>query len=82
MLPTSPDIFRRALNRLTFGARPADAAMANANGLDAWLNDQFAAPQGDDPALASFLASTFKALSEVDGLRLQVQIPLVLAVGI
>ncbi len=55
-LPTDADPIRRALNRLTFGARDTDVAIANAQGLATWLNGQFAAPQGDDPELASFLA--------------------------
>lgn len=56
MLPTAPDRIRTALNRLTFGARDLDVAAANATGLDGWLAQQFAAPPGDDPMLANYIA--------------------------
>lgn len=56
MLPTKSDPIRRALNRLTFGARDTDVAVVNSIGLETWLAEQFAAPSGDDPALAGFIA--------------------------
>ncbi len=55
-LPNDPDPIRRALNRITFGARETDIAMATAGGLATWLNNQFNAPPGDDPELAYFLS--------------------------
>ena len=57
MLPSSPEPLRNALNRLSFGARDVDMQVVNAQGLAAWLNDQFNVPTGDDPDLAAFLAS-------------------------
>ena len=56
MLPSEPDKFRRALNRLTFGARDLDVNAAKSSGLDGWLAEQFAAPPGDDPTLANFIS--------------------------
>lgn len=57
-LPTDPDPLRRALNRLTFGARDTDVALANSmGGLAAWMADQFAVPAGDDPDLDKFVNS-------------------------
>ena len=56
MLPTEPNQYRRALNRLTFGARDRDVAGLQATGFAGWLAEQCAAPPGDDPTLANFLA--------------------------
>jgi uncharacterized protein (DUF1800 family) len=58
MLPTVADPLRIALNRLTFGARDLDVLYVNQIGLTAWLAEQFAAPQGDDPDLAAHLSTT------------------------
>jgi len=55
-LSSTPDPIRRALNRITFGARQSDITTATGQGLAAWLSAQFDAPAGDDPELASFLA--------------------------
>ncbi|HEX4038072.1 MAG TPA: DUF1800 domain-containing protein [Acidobacteriaceae bacterium] len=45
-----------ALNRLTFGPRPGDAAAVNAMGLDKWIDEQLN-PEGiDDSALEARLA--------------------------
>lgn len=57
MLPATPDPMRVALNRVTFGARDTDVAYANSLGWNAWVNEQLAAPPGDDPDLATHLAA-------------------------
>jgi len=56
-LTTTPDPIRTALNRLTFGARDTDVTRVRGLGLSAWMAEQFTVPSGDDPALASFLAT-------------------------
>ena len=56
MLPATPNPIRTALNRVTFGARDTDVAIAENLGWAGWVNDQLAPPPGDDPALASHLA--------------------------
>ena len=55
-LPTEPNRIRKALNRLTFGARDVDAVEVSAKGLSSWLDEQCAAPPGDDPDLAQHLS--------------------------
>lgn len=55
MLPAKPDPTRVALNRVTFGARDTDVAAATAIGWAGWVEDQLAAPAGDDPALTAHL---------------------------
>ena len=57
MLRAKPDSIRVALNRVTFGARDTDVAAVNDSGWPAWVNDQLAAPAGDDPALDAHLKS-------------------------
>ncbi len=56
MLPTEPDRIRRALNRLTFGARDTDVSNATIMGLGTWLAEQLAPPPGDDPALYNYIS--------------------------
>ena len=41
---------------MTFGARDTDVTLANDRGWSAWFDEQLAAPQGDDPAVAAHLA--------------------------
>ena len=55
MLPAKPDLYRVALNRVTFGARDTDVAAVTASGWTAWVDDQLHPPEGDDPQLAAFL---------------------------
>ena len=56
MLPNQPSFERRALNRVTFGARDLDEKYVQSIGWAAWVNEQLAAPPGDDADLAAFLA--------------------------
>jgi uncharacterized protein (DUF1800 family) len=62
MLPSEPDRIRRALNRLTFGARDADVTNVNITGLAAWLAEQTSAPPGDDPAVGNHIAQQLMAI--------------------
>jgi uncharacterized protein (DUF1800 family) len=63
-LPSTPDPVRTALNRLTFGASDSDVALAKSKGgIAGWLADQFAVPAGDDPDLATFIASQTMPIS-------------------
>ena len=55
MLFAKPDPFRVALNRVTFGARDTDVATVNGMGWAAWIDDQLAAPAGDNSALTAHL---------------------------
>ncbi|MCB2109089.1 MAG: DUF1800 domain-containing protein [Rhodobacteraceae bacterium] len=55
MLTTEPSFERRAINRVTFGARDSDVAYAESVGWNAWVNEQLNPPPGDDPALAQYL---------------------------
>jgi uncharacterized protein (DUF1800 family) len=57
MLPSQQSFERKALNRVTFGARDVEEKYAQSIGWAAWVNEQLAAPQGDDPALAAFIAT-------------------------
>ncbi len=57
MLPSQQSFERRALNRVTFGARDLDEKYVQMIGWPAWVNEQLAAPPGDDPELAAFLAT-------------------------
>ena len=57
MLEQQPSSARIALNRTTFGARDVDVALVEREGWGAWVDTQLSPPTGDDPALASFLAS-------------------------
>ena len=63
MLPTTASFERRALNRVTFGARDVDEAYAQQIGWSNWVAEQLAAPAGDDPALAAFLANQTMPIS-------------------
>ncbi len=56
MLPTEPSFERLALNRATFGARPADVAYVEQVGWDAWVDEQLSPPPGDDPEVAQYIA--------------------------
>lgn len=56
MLPDKPDSLRVALNRVTFGARDTDVAYVRSIGWNAWLNEQFYPPAGDDADLAVHMA--------------------------
>ena len=62
MLPSEPDRIRRALNRLTFGARDTDVSNVNAIGLGTWLAKQLAPPPGDDPGLTNHIAKQLMAI--------------------
>ncbi len=55
MLPTTAPFERRAIDRVTFGARERDVAYAQKIGWAAWVREQLAPPAGDDPALAAHL---------------------------
>ncbi|MBL8644521.1 MAG: DUF1800 domain-containing protein [Rhodospirillaceae bacterium] len=57
MLADAPTPARIALNRTTFGARDFDVAQVERIGWAAWVEEQLAAPSGDDPHLAQFIAS-------------------------
>jgi uncharacterized protein (DUF1800 family) len=57
MLPATPDTFRVALNRVTFGARDTDVQAVRSSGWSSWVNTQLAPPAGDDPALATYISS-------------------------
>lgn len=57
MLPAKPNLFRVALNRVTFGARDTDIATATQMGWTAWVDDQLNPPAGDDPQLDAFIKS-------------------------
>ncbi|MDX2223048.1 MAG: DUF1800 domain-containing protein [Rhodospirillaceae bacterium] len=57
MLPAQSSFERIALNRATFGARDTDVAYAQQIGWGNWVMEQVNAPPGDDPSLASYLAS-------------------------
>ena len=57
MLPNSPSFERRALNRVTFGARDLDEKYVQMIGWPAWVNEQLAATPGDDADLAAFIAT-------------------------
>lgn len=46
-----------ALNRLTFGARPGDAAQVRAIGLDKWIDQQLHPERIDNASLDKFVAS-------------------------
>ncbi len=52
-LPTD----RLILGRLAFGASPTDAARVRRDGVERWVDQQLAAPSGDDPAMAARLAA-------------------------
>ena len=52
-----PSFERIALNRVTFGARNTDVALALRDGWPAWVSDQLAPPRGDDPDLDRYLRS-------------------------
>ena len=56
MLPTTPDLYRTAINRVTFGARDIDAQLAVTMGWAAWVDDQLNPPKGDDADLAAHIA--------------------------
>ncbi len=56
-MPTTPSANRRALNRITFGARDLDEQAVNLMGWEAWLEAQLAPPPGDDEDLAAHLAA-------------------------
>jgi uncharacterized protein (DUF1800 family) len=57
-LPPSTQSFeRRALNRVTFGARAVDVAYAQRIGWAAWVGEQLNPPAGDDADLATHLAA-------------------------
>lgn len=55
MLPSAADPLRIALNRVTFGARDTDVALAGNIGWAAWVEDQLNPSNGDDPALVTHL---------------------------
>src|SRR5437868_2685908 len=57
MLPAKPNLFRVAINRITFGARDSDVAKAAQMGWTAWVDEQLNPPPGDDPQLDAFLKS-------------------------
>ncbi len=63
MLASSPSFERTALGRVTFGATSQDEAYAQQIGWDAWVEEQLAAPAGDDPDLAAFLSTQTLAIS-------------------
>ncbi len=46
----------QALNRLTFGSRPGDAARVRAAGLDRWIDEQLHPERIDDSTLDHFVA--------------------------
>src|SRR4051812_8241118 len=54
-LPADQQIIQ-ALNRLTFGPRPGDAAQVRAMGLDNWIDLQLHPEKINDAAMDSFLA--------------------------
>ena len=56
MLPDKPSPERIALNRVTFGARDTDIARVQAIGWAGWVDEQLAAPLGDDPITTQILA--------------------------
>jgi len=56
MLPTTRDLTRTAINRVTFGARDIDVQFAAGMGWAAWVNEQLNPPYGDDADLAAHLA--------------------------
>src|SRR6516165_6385244 len=47
---------RQTLNRLTFGARPGDAAAVRAMGVDQWINLQLSPAKISDASLDAVLA--------------------------
>ncbi|TAL04022.1 MAG: DUF1800 domain-containing protein [Rhodospirillaceae bacterium] len=55
MTPSAPGFERRALNRVTFGARSEDVEHVKHIGWTAWVDEQLNPPVGDDPALAARL---------------------------
>ncbi|MGZ6195430.1 MAG: DUF1800 domain-containing protein [Candidatus Binataceae bacterium] len=57
MLPTTQSFERRAINRVTFGARDLDEAYAQKIGWPAWVAEQLRPSPGDDPDLAAHLAA-------------------------
>src|SRR6185312_3899183 len=48
---------QQVLNRLTFGARPGDAATVRALGVDKWIDLQLHPDRIDDPAVAQLMKS-------------------------
>ena len=55
MLPAQANSLRIALNRVTFGARDTDVALAQSMGWTAWVEDQLAPPADNDAAMTSHL---------------------------
>lgn len=55
MLPAVPSFERLAINRITFGARPADIAAVRESGWATWVMDQLAPPPDDEPAILKHL---------------------------
>jgi uncharacterized protein (DUF1800 family) len=60
-LPADQQIIQ-ALNRLTFGARPGDAAKVRAIGLDKWIDQQLDPEKINDDAMNAFI-SRYSALN-------------------
>ena len=56
MLANTRNLYRTAINRVTFGSRDVDAQIVVNIGWATWVNDQLKAPKGDDPDLAAFMA--------------------------
>ena len=57
MLPLEPSFERLALNRASFGARPADVAYVEQVGWNTWVQEQLSPPEGDDSELATLISN-------------------------
>lgn len=55
MLPDTGSFERRALNRVTFGARDVEVAAVEKTGWPAWVEDQLNPPPGDEPRIAEHI---------------------------
>ena len=62
-LPADQQIIQ-ALNRLTFGPRPGDAAKVRAMGLDNWIDLQLHPDRINDDAINAFLSTRYSALDQ------------------
>jgi uncharacterized protein (DUF1800 family) len=62
-----PGFAPMVLARLGYGARPGEVASVRAGGYAAWLDEQLAPPDGDDPAVASKLQRTTFRIKYAEG---------------
>ena len=73
--PADETAIVHVLNRLTFGASPAEIERVKQTGIKAWIEAQLAPASGEDKALAARLASIETLAMSTEELREKYEIP-------